>query len=58
VHGGDDLFGVDALQIDAGGAEVGVLDMRVIWQPGLGYLLAPRIRVVSGYAVGAKRRSA
>jgi hypothetical protein len=30
AHGGDDLLGVDALEVDRGRAEVGVLDMRVI----------------------------
>jgi hypothetical protein len=29
VHGGDDLFGVDALQVDAGGAEVGVPELAL-----------------------------
>jgi hypothetical protein len=33
AHGGDDFFGVDALQVDRRRAEVGVLDMRVIWLP-------------------------
>jgi hypothetical protein len=29
VDGGDDLFGVDALQVDAGGAEVGVAELAL-----------------------------
>jgi hypothetical protein len=29
VHGGDDLFGVDAPQVDAGGAEVGVPELAL-----------------------------
>jgi hypothetical protein len=32
VDGADDLAAVDALQVDAGDAEVRVLDMRVIWR--------------------------
>ena len=32
MYGADDLAAVDALKIDARNAEVGVLDMRVIWQ--------------------------
>jgi len=29
VHGGDDLFGVDALQVDAGRAEVGLTQLAL-----------------------------
>jgi hypothetical protein len=29
VHGGDDLLGVDALQVDAGRAEVGVPELAL-----------------------------
>jgi hypothetical protein len=32
VDRADDLAGIDALQVNARDAEVGVLDMRVIWQ--------------------------
>jgi hypothetical protein len=36
VEGVDDLGVVDALELDRGDAEVGVLDMRVMWQSGQG----------------------
>jgi hypothetical protein len=36
MDGVDDLGVVDPLQIDAGDPEMGVLDMRVIWQLGQG----------------------
>ena len=58
---GDDLLGVDAAEVLAGGGQVDMLDMRVIWE------LFPRFRggvgrrgfsSGCGYAVGAKRRSA
>ena len=55
----DDLAAVDFFEVDAGDAEVRVLDMRVIWQRRriLRAVLTNGWWVALGDAVGAERRS-
>jgi hypothetical protein len=52
MDGFDDLFVVDALQVDRRDAEVAVLDMRVIWSLSAETLWRVLIGAPSG-AVGA-----
>jgi hypothetical protein len=61
VDGSDNLGVIDPAQIHRGHAQVGMLDMRVIWQlvwRSSGGPCGVAFRAGSGYAVGAERRSA
>ena len=57
VDGGDGLGVVDSLQVDGGDAEIGVLDMRVMWWPCSGSPCSRLLAARSGYVVDAQRRS-